>query len=291
MKYKIKHLTSYNYSESASLSHNELFLQVRDTPRQQVEQYSFEIEPAPIKISERTDLFGNTCRTFMVQQPHKKMTINSQCVVETLPGIHYDPETTSDWQQVAGQFSAPYSPEIFEASQFLYKSPMTVIDTEVTAYAAPSFPPGRPILSGAVELMNRIHRDFTYDKDATLVDTSVLQVLHKKRGVCQDFAHFYISALRGLGLAVRYVSGYLETLPPPGKQKLVGADASHAWLSVYTPEYGWVDLDPTNNIIPQEQHVVIGWGRDYSDITPVKGVVMGGGVHQLSVSVDMNKLD
>lgn len=290
MKYKITHVTSYNYSESASLSHNEVFLQVRDTPVQQVRQYSCEVDPIPLKISERTDFFGNICRTFMVQQPHKKMAITSHCVVETLPRPEYDAISTSDWQVTANLLCKPDSADLFEASQFIYKSPMTVIDNQVTAYATPSFPPGRPVLEGALELMTRIYTDFTYDKDATTVDTSVLQLLHKKRGVCQDFAHFCISALRGLGLAARYVSGYLETLPPPGKEKLVGADASHAWLSIYTPEYGWVDLDPTNNMIPQQQHVIIGWGRDYSDITPVKGVVMGGGIHQLGVSVDMNQI-
>lgn len=290
MKYRIEHITEYAYSEPASLSHNEVFLQIRNTPSQQVTEYGIEITPAPPKIIERVDYFGNVCRTFMIQQPHQKMTIHSKCAVETFKRSDIDPTTTSDWQQTAKQLAAPVTEEQLEASQYIYKSPLTVIDTEVTAYASPSFPPGRPVLEGALELMTRIFTDFTYDKTATTVDTSVLQVLRKRRGVCQDFAHLCISALRGLGLAARYVSGYLETLPPPGKKKLVGTDASHAWLSVYTPECGWVDLDPTNNMMPKEQHVIIGWGRDYGDVTPVKGVVMGGGIHQLSVSVDMNQI-
>jgi len=290
MKYHIEHVTEYAYSEPASLSYNEVFLRIRNTPTQQVTQYSIDITPTPLKVIERVDYFGNICRTFMVQQPHQRMKIHSSCVVETLKCPNPDPVTTSKWELTAQQLASPKTEEQLDASQYIYKSPLTVIDNEVTAYAAPSFPSGRPVLEGALELMSRIFTDFTYDKHATNVDTSVLQVLRKKRGVCQDFSHLCISALRGLGLAARYVSGYLETIPPPGKKKLVGSDASHAWLSVYTPEYGWVDLDPTNNMMPKEQHVIIGWGRDYSDITPVKGVVMGGGIHQLSVSVDMNQI-
>ncbi len=290
MKYSIEHITEYAYSEPASLSYNEVFLQIRNTPVQQVKQYAVDITPTPLKVLERVDFFGNVCRTYMVQQPHQKMRIRSNCIVETLKHPSLNPGASSDWQLTAQQLAEPATEEQLDASQYIYKSPLTVIDKEVTAYAAPSFPPGRPVLEGALELMTRIFTDFTYDKSATTVDTSVLQVLRKKRGVCQDFSHLCISALRGLGLAARYVSGYLETLPPPGKKKLVGSDASHAWLSVYTPEYGWVDLDPTNNMMPNEQHVIIGWGRDYGDITPVKGVVMGGGIHNLSVSVDMNQI-
>ena len=181
-------------------------------------------------------------------------------------------------------------PEELEASQFVFASPLITINPAVLAYARPSFPPGTPVLAGAVDLMRRIFTEFTYDKSASTVDTSVAQVLASRKGVCQDFSHLAIACLRSLGLAARYVSGYLETQPPPGKPKMVGADASHAWVSVFVPEVGWIDFDPTNNMLVGESHITLAWGRDYSDVAPVKGVVMGGGVHTLSVVVDVAAL-
>ena len=161
------------------------------------------------------------------------------------------------------------------------------INPGTMAYAQTSFTQGIPVLAGALDLIRRIFTEFTYDKSATTVDTSVDQVLANHKGVCQDFAHFAISCLRALGMAARYVSGYLNTVSPPGEPKLIGADASHAWISLFIPDTGWVDLDPTNNLIPGDNHITLAWGRDYGDVTPVKGVVMGGGVHTLSVMVDV----
>jgi transglutaminase-like putative cysteine protease len=167
---------------------------------------------------------------------------------------------------------------------------MILINPAIESYARLSFPAGMPVLEGGMDLMRRIFTEFAYDQSASTVETPVDQVLANKGGVCQDFAHLAIACFRSLGLAARYVSGYLETLPPPGKPKMVGADASHAWLSLYVPDEGWVDLDPTNNVIPGEMHITVAWGRDYSDVAPVKGVVTGGGLHSLDVKVDVARI-
>ena len=287
MKYRVVHKTVYRYSEPASLSQNELVLQPRATTTQQAAQTVLDISPQPEYLRRRTDFFGNTVHVFMVQQPHEALTMTATSHVDTQPATGLMPAATPPWEAVAGQLVAHGTAEALEAYQFVFTSPLINVSTDVREFTRTSFPQGRPILDGAVDLMGRIFTEFTYDKSATTVDTAVDQVLADRKGVCQDFAHLAISGLRSLGLAARYVSGYLETLPPPGKPKLVGADASHAWLSVFVPDTGWVDLDPTNNLIPGERHITVAWGRDYGDVTPVKGVVMGGGIHNLSVMVDV----
>ncbi len=287
MRYRIVHNTAYRYSEPASLSQNELILKPRDTAFQRVAKSDLSIQPEPQYTSSRMDFFGNRVETFMVQHPHTELAMVATSQVETLPPTDFQPQLTPPWEDVVHRLSIHAQPEELDAFQFVFGSPMITVSPATLAYGQVSFPPGRPLLEGAVDLMGRIFKEFTYDKAATTVDTAVDQVLVQRKGVCQDFAHLAISCLRGLGLAARYVSGYLETLPPPGKPKLVGADASHAWLSIFVPEIGWVDLDPTNNLIPGERHITLAWGRDYGDVTPVKGVVMGGGVHALSVMVDV----
>ena len=291
MKYQIHHKTVYRYSEPASLSHNELFLLPRPTAAQQIESSALTIHPEPQHMHERTDFFGNRVQVFMLQHPHQELSVISECVVQTLASGLISVPASPPWEEVARQLRYYADAETLEAYQFVFSSPMAGLDDAITDYCRLSFPPGRQLAQGSMDLMQRIHRDFTYDKNATSIDTSVSQVMKKRRGVCQDFAHLAISCLRGLGLAARYVSGYLETVPPPGKKKLVGSDASHAWLAVFIPGHGWLDIDPTNNMIPAEQHVTIAWGRDYGDVTPVKGIVMGGGIHSLEVSVDMQPLE
>jgi transglutaminase-like putative cysteine protease len=288
MKYRVAHQTAYRYSETASLSQNELVLKPRDTAVQQVIEYQLKVAPVPQYMDTRTDYFGNHNQVFMVQHPHTELTITASSLVEKRPAAHIPPEGTPSWEEAARRLSIHADPLELEAYQFVFASPLIAIISDVMDYARASFPPQRPVLKGAVDLMGRIYTEFAYDKSATTVDTAVDQVLAKKRGVCQDFAHLAIGCLRSIGLAARYVSGYLETQPPAGKAKLVGADASHAWLSLFVPGIGWVDLDPTNNLIPGERHITLAWGRDYGDVTPVKGVVMGGGVHKLSVSVDVS---
>jgi transglutaminase-like putative cysteine protease len=223
----------------------------------------------------------------MVQQPHDELAMSTVSMVETSTPVTPAAAGTPPWETVARRLVAPDGPAELAASQFVFVSPLISVSPEAMAYARASFPPGTPVLAGGLDLVRRIFTEFSYDKSATTVDTAVEQVLIDRKGVCQDFAHVAISCLRSLGLAARYVSGYLETSPPPGKPRLVGADASHAWISLFVPGEGWVDLDPTNNLIAGESHVTVAWGRDYGDVTPVKGVVMGGGVHSLSVTVDV----
>ena len=291
MRYQIIHKTAFQYSEPASLSQNELFLQPRETPSQRVMESRMEINPPPEYLHERTDFFGNISHLFMVQEPHTELTVMSNSVVETTGQIAPVAESTPAWESVVQRLASHQQTEELEAYQFVFESPLVSIPADAASYARHSFPAGMPLLAGAVDLIGRIFSEFKYDKEATSIDTTVEQVLAARKGVCQDFAHLAVSCMRSLGLAARYVSGYLETAPPPGKPKLIGADASHAWLSVYIPDTGWVDLDPTNNLIPNTKHITLAWGRDYGDVTPVKGVVMGGGVHNLSVMVDVRPRD
>lgn len=290
MKYRITHTTAYRYSEPASLSQNELFLIPRATARQTVLESSLTFVPEPQYLHRRIDYFGNIAHVFMVQQPHKELAMTATSIVTTGPAPPPAVSGTLPWEMAVERLATHRLPGEQGAYQFVFPSPLITISPGVLAYALQSFPAARPLLAGAVDLIGRIFGEFTYDKSASTVDTSVEQILAGRKGVCQDFSHFAISCLRSLGLAARYVSGYLETLPPPGKPKLVGTDASHAWISLYVPDCGWVDLDPTNNIFPGEAHITLAWGRDYSDVAPVKGVVMGGGRHTLSVVVDVSPL-
>lgn len=291
MKYRIIHNTGYKYSAPASLSQNELLLHPRQTANQEVIECRLSIVPKPQYLHGRTDYFGNTVHVFMVQHPHNELAMSATSIVSTSPPLIPALDSTEPWETVALRLATHEQPIELEASQFVFASPLVNINPSAIAYAQPSFPPGRPILAGAADLVRRIFTEFAYDTTASTVDTTVEQVLANRKGVCQDFAHLAISCLRGIGLAARYVSGYMETIPPPGKPKLVGADASHAWLSVFIPDFGWVDLDPTNNLICNEKYITVAWGRDYGDVAPVKGVVMGGGVHMLSVMVDVAAQD
>lgn len=288
MKYTIRHTTKYHYSAPASLSQNELQLHPRITSNQRVERFILEVNPQPQYRDNRYDYFGNHVDLFMVQHPHDSLSITTNSTVVTSVPLLPDPATTPSWEECVVRLkNGVLSESELDAVRFNFTSPFISNNELVREYARKSFSPGTPILAGSVDLMNRIYSDFSYDKEASTVDTTVDQVFESRKGVCQDFAHLAISCLRSLGLSTRYVSGYLETLPPPGKPRMVGADASHAWFSIFIPEFGWVDLDPTNNKIAEDSHITVAWGRDYGDVTPVKGVVMGGGSHQLSVAVDV----
>lgn len=287
MKYQISHKTGYNYSASASLSQNELFLRPRLTQSQSVVDCRLSIEPEPQYHHHRTDYFGNKADVFLIQNPHDELAVTAVSIVETTNPVLPDPAFTLPWEDVARRLKTHSRSADLEACQFVFASPLVTVSPDALSYAMPSFSPSVPVLVGAMDLMRRIFTEFTYDKSASTVDTMVDQVLLNRKGVCQDFAHLAISCLRSLGLAARYVSGYLETLPPPGKPKMIGTDASHAWVSVYIPDSGWVDFDPTNNQMTNERYITLAWGRDYGDVAPVKGVVMGGGTHRLSVTVDV----
>ncbi len=287
MKYAISHTTAYKYSEPASLSQNELFLHPRSTSHQLVVENSLSILPEPQYRHRRTDFFGNTVDIFMVHHPHDELVVKADSVVQTSVQAIPDQGATAPWEEVAKRLSSHAHQSDFEAFPFLFASPLITVGRQTLSYAKDSFTPGRPVLAAALDLMQRMYTEFSYDKTASTIDTTVAQILENRKGVCQDFAHLTISCLRSLGLAARYVSGYLETLPTPGKPKLIGSDASHAWVALFIPDFGWVDFDPTNNLVVGESHITLAWGRDYGDVAPVKGVVMGGGSHRLTVSVNV----
>jgi len=290
MKYKILHTTRYEYEDVASLSHNELFLIPRNTLNQTCLENALTLSPSPSAISRRNDYFGNIAAATTIQTPHTLMEISAASQVDLFPGNVILPDQTPAWDKVKKTLEIHPTPEDLDAFQFVFASPMIPVDKRFADWARDLFASGTPVLTAALNLTQKIFTEFTYDPQATTTTTPVATAFDIKKGVCQDFAHIEIACLRSLGLAARYVSGYLHTLPAPGKPKLTGADASHAWLSLYIPGTGWVDLDPTNNVIPSDQHLTLAWGRDYSDVTPVKGTVLGGGRHRLIVTVDVTLL-
>lgn len=291
MIYRVSHTTTYAYTEPVSLCQNLVHLTPRQGPLQACADSAITVSPTPSVLVERTDYFGNSETFFSIREPHRKLTVTARHTVEVIPPPVPELSATPPWEQVRQRLATDRDPLVLEAYQFVFDSPYIDTGPEVAAYAVPSFPPGRPLLEAARDLTRRLHADFRYDPRATSLTTPLRQVLANRRGVCQDFAHLQIACLRSLGLAARYVSGYLCTSPPPGQRRLVGADASHAWLSVYCPVSGWVDLDPTNDVVPSDKHVVLAWGRDYDDVSPIKGVILGGGTHTLTVAVDVVPVD
>ncbi len=288
MIYTVTHTTIYTYSEPAALSQNELTLFPRPTPTQDCGSSHIAIYPRPSFLDLRTDYYGNQVHSFMVQHSHEKLEITATSEVTTHPLPLPAPGAGPNWEAARDtRTSAAPNPGHAEAVEFAFPSAFITPSPAFAEFARDCFPAGKPLLAGALDLTSKIYEQFEYTKNATTIGTPLEEVMKNRRGVCQDFAHLEIACLRSLGLCARYVSGYLETLPPPGKEKLKGADASHAWLSLFVPTLGWVDLDPTNNMIPGERHITLAWGRDYADVTPVKGMVWGGGTHKLQVSVDV----
>ncbi len=285
MKYRVRHITCYSYHGLVPLCQNQAYLSPRVFDRQQCELSKVTVQPEPIETHAWTDYFGNSALYFAVDVPHDELTVTAESIVKVTAPKLPAPTATPPWEEVRDATAKSLTDK---AAQFTFESPLIRFIDEAYDYALPSFVPGRPLLEAVLDLTGRIFREFKYDPTASCVNTPTEETLRKRRGVCQDFAHLEITCLRSLGLAARYVSGYLLTDPPPGQQKLVGADASHAWLSVYCPQQNcWFDLDPTNNQIPQIRHVTLAWGRDYSDVCPIKGVFLGGGDHRMYVSVDV----
>jgi transglutaminase-like putative cysteine protease len=291
MLYHIKHATTYDYSEPVSLCHNSLHLKPRCCPRQHCHSVELVVRPEPEQVQNQLDYFGNPITLFAIQEPHARLVLRAESWVEVTPAERLDPALTQPWELVRDSFRSDRSPAALEAYQFVFESRYVPRSDELAEYAAVSFPAQRPIVEAALDLTRRIHADFRYDTRATTVATPVHEVLARRRGVCQDFAHLQIGCLRSLGLPARYVSGYLVTAPPRGQARLTGADASHAWLSVYAAGAGWIDFDPTNNRIPSDTHVTLAWGRDYDDVSPVRGVILGGGHSTLEVAVDVLPAD
>ena len=287
MRYHVCHLTTYDYDASVSLSQHQMRLQPRSNWRQKFCNYNLAIEPNPRDIHEYTDYFGNPTLFVTVEGSHARLQVRSEFDVDLLNSPELIAKETPSWEIVRDRSRGVQIGVGLEANEFLFDSPLLKAGDDFADYARPSFPKGRPILEAALDLTARIHHDFTFDPTATDVTTPILQVLKQKRGVCQDFAHLQIVCLRSLGLPARYVSGYINTIPPPGKTKLAGADASHAWISIWCDAVGWIDLDPTNNVIPNREHITIGWGRDFSDLSPIRGVTLGSSSHSLRVAVDV----
>jgi len=290
MRYLVKHTTSYHYTESVLICHNEIHLRPRNSSRQTCFLAKVDVTPEPAVQSDHVDFFGNQVTYFTVQDRHKKLTVTARSEVEVLPFAPPMAAFTPAWEDVRDGLKGEQAHRHVEVIQYVYESAYVKTQDELAEYALQSFTPRRPILEAAVDLTTRIHADFKYDPTATTMRTSVAEVFKMRRGVCQDFTHLQLSCLRSLGLAGRYVSGYLLTLPAPGRERLIGADASHAWLSIFCPGFGWIDLDPTNDLVPSDKHVLLAYGRDYGDVSPIKGVILGGGKHVIEVSVDVKPM-
>ncbi|RQS11904.1 transglutaminase family protein [Burkholderia sp. Bp9002] len=307
---RVTHDTEYRYAARVESAQHQARLTPLATPRQQRLSFALEIDPAPQAVCTETDAFGNARASFALNQPHDALLVRSRSVVRVMPPVwsagargapppaiaQPEPAHASAWEAVRERFRFRAGQPYDAASEFVFASPHVACDPQLAAYAAASFTPGRPLVQAAWELMRRIHAEFRYAPNSTDVTTTALDALALRQGVCQDFAHVMIGALRSLGLAARYVSGYLLTQPPPGQPRLIGADASHAWVEVYDPAWpedgGWLQLDPTNDRAPGDDYVMLSIGRDYADVTPLRGVIRGGGADQeLKVGVTVEPLE
>jgi transglutaminase-like putative cysteine protease len=284
--YRVLHETHYSYMYQVSLSQQYLHLSPRDFPYQQCESQLIQIDPQPEYQQLRLDYFGNLTRHITLTEPHHTLSVlaDFRVVVSPRPGVEQIQGSLA-WERLAQNMLLAPTPESLEALPFLFDSPHIRCDTALADYARQSFTPGRPHLEAALALTQQIFDEFEFDPSATEISTPLTEVLAGRRGVCQDFAQLMIGCLRSLGLPARYISGYILTQPPPGKPRLIGADASHAWVSVFCPNLGWIDFDPTNRCLVKHEHITLGWGRDFSDVTPLRGVVLGGGEQTLEVKV------
>ena len=291
MDYFVRHRTTYRYLQDVSHSWHLAHLRLRGTPLQSVQKSDVQLSLGAASHALRQDYFDNPCEWFSIDQPHTQLEIVAESLVTVEPAPERASRDSLPWEAVRARLENPQDDEERDAVQFQFDSPMTRFQSDIAAYGATSFPPGRPMLAGAMELMNRIHKDFRYDTTVTDVTTPLDKVFEIRAGVCQDLAHVGIAAMRAIGLPARYVSGYLLTKPPPGRARLLGSDASHAWFSVWAPPFGWVDLDPTNDLVVGESHVTASWGRDYADVAPVSGIILGGHDHVVEVGVDVIPVD
>ena len=292
MRFRIKHSTHYTYAQRVTQCYNLANVVPRNTARQRCLSNRIVVTPHPAVTRKRTDYFGNEAYHFEIQRIHKELVITSESEIQI---NDLDSELNLDlgvsYQEALDYLATTLNADTIEAREFLLNSPMIECSEALADYARPSFEPNRSLKACVGELTSRIFKDFAYDPNFTTVATPLIEVLEHKRGVCQDFAHLQVGCLRSVGIPAKYVSGYIETLPAPGKQKLVGADATHAWIAYFSPNEGWVEFDPTNDKQANSQHIVTALGRDYYDVTPVKGVIFGGGeAPLLAVSVDVARL-
>ena len=294
MIYNIYHKTSFHYQGMVSFSHNIARLKPKENQFQKILEFSLEIEPAVFEQSEFVDMFGNKNTHMLVREPHQELSVVGKSRVAIFPELIEQHVTNLKQKSISYQAAlvrlSNFHSDDVEAKQFLFESQLIPNATDaIKAYALESFLPQRDLYEAAFEFMGRIFRDFEFVSGFSDITTPVEKIFSAKKGVCQDFAQFAIAALRSIGLPAKYMSGYIETLPPKGGVKLFGVDASHAWFALYIPNAGWAEFDPTNNIVPKEQHIVLGSGRDYHDISPLKGVVVSSGSSRLRVMVDVRR--
>lgn len=291
MRYQVEHQTAYSYDLPVIQSQQMLHMMPRQTPFQQCVSYTLACEPIPAEQSQRVDFFGNHTHYLTMLVPHEALQVTSRFQVSIQPRPTMSMLTQSPaWEQVPAMLQQ-HGTQHLEAMPFVYPTTRVKASEALANFARTCFTPQRPLLEAAMALTQKIYAEFEFDAQATDVSTPLDEVLKGRRGVCQDFAHLMLGALRSLGLPCRYVSGYILTHSPPGQPRLVGADASHAWVSVYCPIYGWVDFDPTNNCLVQQEHITVAWGRDFGDVSPMRGVVLGGGRQHLEVSVTVTPLE
>ena len=296
MIFQVTHKTSYRYDNFVSYCHNLATLRPRDLTGQKLLDFELQIEPTPSEINERTDFFGNNLTRFSIQEPHNELKVVAKSFIErdfqTIKQAYESDACRNVTMQQAMNCFQKVTPECLDAKQYILESPLIrKIAPEIRDYGAESFQLNRSVFDATKELMTRIYTDFQFVPGFSDVATPLHTVFAEKKGVCQDFAQIAIACMRAVGLPAKYMSGYIETLPPEGKEKLVGADASHAWFSTFIPGFGWVDFDPTNNLIPENQHLVVAWGRDYYDVPPLKGVIYSNGNNEMSVSVDIREAE
>lgn len=287
-RYRVLHRTVYQYESQVAASHHSAMLKPRDTPYQECVDFRLLVRPGPSTMRQRVDPFGNHIAQFSLQAPHSRLEVLASSSVVVRPRLVPPEEATPPWEQVAASARIPSGPEALDAAQFAYASPHVHLWRELEAFAKVSATPGRPWLEAVADLNGRVHRHVAFSPGETQVGTPVEQVFERRKGVCQDLAHLMLSCLRCLGLPARYMSGYIRTRPPEGKPRLVGVDASHAWVAAYCPGHGWIELDPTNNLLPERDHITISHGRDFSDVSPLFGVLIGGGEHSVSVGVNVD---
>ncbi len=294
MRFLVKHTTHYKYAARVTRCYNMANVIPRDTARQRCLNNRITLSPLPATTHKRTDYFGNKTFHFEIQKPHTELIITAESDVQITDRVHeLNLDLGISYAEALDYLRKTNKPETIEAREFLLNSPMIECSQALADYARPSFARDRSLKSCVSELTTRIFEEFAYDPQFSTIATPLTQVLQHKKGVCQDFAHLQVGCLRSMGIPAKYVSGYIETLPKPGEQKLVGADATHAWIAYFCPEEGWIEFDPTNDVLAHSdgQHIVTAFGRDYYDVTPVKGVIFGGGESPLlSVSVDVSRV-
>lgn len=295
MTYQIYHKSTFYYQQMVTFSHNLARLKPRETPFQKLASWRLEVSPDAAMRDYFEDYFGNSIAHLLVREPHTalEVTAHSQVLIDSLALQRYYDAARANTLSVAEALARLQSSDatLIDVKQYLFPSAMiTGVSDAIRLFALESFVSGRPLFEAASELMERIFEEFAFESGFSDISTPVEEVFEARKGVCQDFAHLAIAALRSLGFAARYVSGYIETVPSEGEEKLFGVDASHAWFSLYIPGSGWIDFDPTNNMLPSDKHIVLGWGRDYADVAPLQGVVRSSGSSSLGVMVDVRTL-